>query len=127
MKFTLLAKDKQTAARRGTLTTPHGIIETPIFMPVGTHAAMKAMTPQQVKEAGAQIILSNTYHLHLRPGEELVKKAGGLHRFMSWDAPILTDSGGFQVFSLRDTIVQVDDEGVTFRNVYDGSPAHFTP
>src|SRR3954466_13545525 len=100
MKFTLLKSDTQTAARRGRLETPHGIIETPIFMPVGTHAAMKAMTPLQVKETGAQIILANTYHLHLRPGEGLVEKAGGLHAFMGWDRPILTDSGGFQVFSL---------------------------
>src|SRR5512133_4237996 len=100
MKFTLLKKDTKTAARRGRLETPHGVIETPIFMPVGTHAAMKAMTPAQVDETGAQIILANTYHLHLKPGEALVQKAGGLHRFMNWPKPILTDSGGFQVFSL---------------------------
>src|SRR6185369_15338617 len=100
MRFTLLKKYAATAARRGRIETPHGIIETPIFMPVGIHAAMKAMTPEQVTATGAQIILSNTYHLHLRPGEGLVEKAGGLHKFMSWDRPILTDSGGFQVFSL---------------------------
>ncbi len=125
MKFTLLATDKQTAARRGTLTTPHGTIETPIFMPVGTHAAMKAMTPQQVKEAGAQIILSNTYHLHLRPGEELVKKAGGLHKFMAWDAPILTDSGGFQVFSLPNK--RITDDGVFFKHEITGEEIFLDP
>ncbi len=100
LKFELLAKDKGTRARRGRVTTPHGVIETPIFMPVGTHGALKAMTPAQVDDAGAQIILSNTYHLHLKPGEALVEKAGGLHKFMNWPKPILTDSGGFQVFSL---------------------------
>ncbi len=125
MKFTLLAKDKQTAARRGTLTTAHGTIETPIFMPVGTHAAMKAMTPQQVKEAGAQIILSNTYHLHLRPGEDLVKKAGGLHKFMAWDAPILTDSGGFQVFSLPNK--RITDDGVFFKHEITGEEIFLDP
>lgn len=125
MKFTLLAKDKQTAARRGTLTTPHGTIETPIFMPVGTHAAMKAMTPLQVKEAGAQIILSNTYHLHLRPGEDLVKKAGGLHKFMAWDAPILTDSGGFQVFSLPNK--RITDDGVFFKHEITGEEIFLDP
>jgi queuine tRNA-ribosyltransferase len=92
--------------------------ETPIFMPVGTHAAMKAMTPEQVKETGAQIILCNTYHLHLRPGESLVEKAGGLHRFMSWDGPILTDSGGFQVFSLPKK--RITDSGVFFRHEITG-------
>src|SRR5512139_882824 len=98
MDFTLIKTDTKTSARRGTLVTPHGKIETPIFMPVGTHAAMKAMTPMQVEECGTQILLCNTYHLHLRPGEALVEKAGGLHKFMAWDGPILTDSGGFQVF-----------------------------
>ncbi len=99
-RFELLATDRATRARRGRLHTPHGLIETPIFMPVGTHGALKAMTTAQVAETGAQIILANTYHLHLKPGEQLVAKAGGLHRFMAWERPILTDSGGFQVFSL---------------------------
>ena len=112
--FTLLGTDPDTAARRGRVSTPHGDIETPIFMPVGTHAAMKAMTPAQVAEAGAQIILANTYHLHLKPGEGLVEKAGGLHRFMHWERPILTDSGGFQVFSLPKK--KITEEGVYFRH-----------
>ena len=123
--FTLLAKDRQTAARRGRLTTPHGPIETPIFMPVGTHAAMKAMTPAQVKESGAQIILANTYHLHLRPGEGLVEKAGGLHRFMAWDGPILTDSGGFQVFSLPNK--RITEEGAFFRHEISGEEVFLDP
>ncbi|HKZ16756.1 MAG TPA: tRNA guanosine(34) transglycosylase Tgt [Geobacteraceae bacterium] len=125
MKFTLNKKDSKTAARRGTLVTPHGVIETPIFMPVGTHAAMKAMTPEQVKETGAQIILCNTYHLHLRPGESLVEKAGGLHRFMSWDGPILTDSGGFQVFSLPKK--RITDSGVFFRHEITGEEIFLDP
>jgi queuine tRNA-ribosyltransferase len=125
MKFTLIKKDSKTAARRGTLVTPHGVIETPIFMPVGTHAAMKAMTPEQVRETGAQIILCNTYHLHLRPGESLVEKAGGLHRFMSWDGPILTDSGGFQVFSLPKK--RITDSGVFFRHEITGEEIFLDP
>jgi queuine tRNA-ribosyltransferase len=125
MKFKLLKKDAKTAARRGTLETPHGVIETPIFMPVGTHAAMKAMTPEQVKESGAQIILSNTYHLHLRPGEDLVKKGGGLHKFMAWDAPILTDSGGFQVFSLPNK--RITDDGVFFKHEITGEEIFLDP
>lgn len=125
MKFKLIKKDTRTSARRGSLTTPHGTIETPIFMPVGTHATMKAMTPSQVKETGAQIILSNTYHLHLRPGEDLVAKAGGLHRFMGWDGPILTDSGGFQVFSLPNK--KITDEGVFFRHEVSGEEVFLDP
>ncbi|WP_298272896.1 tRNA guanosine(34) transglycosylase Tgt [Geobacter sp.] len=125
MKFTLRKMDKSTSARRGTLVTPHGTIETPIFMPVGTHAAMKAMTPAQVKETGAQIILSNTYHLHLRPGEELVARAGGLHRFMAWDGPILTDSGGFQVFSLPNK--RITEEGAYFRHEVTGEEIFLDP
>jgi len=117
-RYTLRAKDPSSSARRGTLETPHGLIETPIFMPVGTHAAMKAMTPRQVGDCGAQIILCNTYHLHLRPGESLVEKAGGLHRFMGWDGPILTDSGGFQVFSLPKK--RITDDGVFFRHEITG-------
>ncbi len=113
-RFELLATDRTTAARRGRLSTPHGVIETPIFMPVGTHAALKAMTPAQVAETGAQIVLANTYHLHLKPGEGLVEKAGGLHAFMNWPKPILTDSGGFQVFSLPNK--KITDAGVHFRH-----------
>ncbi|HEX5773204.1 MAG TPA: tRNA guanosine(34) transglycosylase Tgt [Geomobilimonas sp.] len=124
MKFTLKKKDA-SGARRGTLTTPHGTIETPIFMPVGTHAAMKAMTPIQVKECGAQIILSNTYHLHLRPGEGLVEKAGGLHRFMAWDGPILTDSGGFQVFSLPNK--RITEDGAYFKHEITGEEVFLDP
>jgi len=125
MKFKLIQKDRGSAARRGNLTTPHGIIETPIFMPVGTHAAMKAMTPAQVKECGAQIILSNTYHLHLRPGEGLVEKAGGLHNFMAWDRPILTDSGGFQVFSLPNK--RITDNGAYFKHEITGEEVFLDP
>ena len=125
MKFTLLKKDPRTAARRGRLETPHGTIETPIFMPVGTHAAMKAMTPEQVSTAGAQIILSNTYHLHLRPGEGLVEKAGGLHKFMAWDKPILTDSGGFQVFSLPNK--RITEDGAYFRHEITGEEVYLDP
>jgi queuine tRNA-ribosyltransferase len=115
------------AARAGVLRTAHGEVRTPVFMPVGTKGTVKTLHPDEVRDLGAQILLGNTYHLHFRPGSDVVRDLGGLHRFMSWDAPILTDSGGFQVFSLRDTIARVDDEGVTFNNVYDGSPAHFTP
>ena len=124
MKFTLKKKDP-SGARRGTLTTPHGTIETPIFMPVGTHAAMKAMTPVQVEECGAQIILSNTYHLHLRPGEGLIEKAGGLHRFMAWDGPILTDSGGFQVFSLPNK--RITEDGAYFKHEITGEEVFLDP
>ncbi len=125
MRFTLLNIDSKTAARRGRLETPHGIIETPIFMPVGTHAAMKAMTPDQVSATGAQIILSNTYHLHLRPGEGLVQKAGGLHSFMSWNGPILTDSGGFQVFSLPNK--RITEEGAFFKHEITGEEVFLDP
>ena len=125
MKFTLLKKDATSGARRGRLVTPHGVIETPIFMPVGTHAAMKAMTPVQVKESGAQIILSNTYHLHLRPGEGLVEKAGGLHKFMAWDGPILTDSGGFQVFSLPNK--RITEDGAYFKHEITGEEVFLDP
>lgn len=117
---------KQSGARIGRLHTPHGIVETPVFMPVGTNATVKALTPDDLKNVGAGIILSNTYHLYLRPGHELIKKAGGLHKFMNWDRPILTDSGGFQVFSLSDTN-QITDDGVVFRSHIDGSKHFFTP
>ena len=111
---------KQSGARLGVLHTPHGDIPTPIYMPVGTSACVKAMTPREMKEIGTKILLSNTYHLHLRPGEALVKEAGGLHKFMGWDGPILTDSGGFQVFSLAG-IRKIKEEGVTFQSHLDGS------
>ena len=101
----------QSGARIGEFKTPHGVIETPVFMPVGTQATVKSLTPEDLKKINTQILLSNTYHLHLRPGEEIVKNAGGLHKFMNWDRPILTDSGGFQVFSLAD-LRKITDEGV---------------
>ena len=123
--FELHARDG--AARAGVLRTAHGEVRTPVFMPVGTKATVKTLDPDEVRALGAQIVLANTYHLHFRPGDELVRELGGLHRFMAWDGPILTDSGGFQVFSLRDTIARVDDDGVAFRNVYDGKEARFTP
>jgi queuine tRNA-ribosyltransferase len=123
--FTLVAGDG--AARAGVLRTAHGDIPTPAFMPVGTKASVKALHPDEVRALGAHVILANTYHLHFRPGEETIEGLGGLHRLSGWDGPILTDSGGFQVFSLRDTILALDEEGVTFRSVYDGSEARFTP
>ena len=125
-EFELLHVCAQTGARRGRLHTPHGVIETPVFMPVGTQATVKTMTPEDLKDCGAQIILSNTYHLHLRPGEALVEKAGGLHEFMRWDRPILTDSGGFQVFSLAD-LRKVEERGVEFRSHLDGSKMFIGP
>lgn len=126
IRYELIKECKQTGARLGRLHTPHGIIETPIFMPVGTQATVKAMTPEELKEMEAQIILSNTYHLYLRPGHELVKEAGGLHKFMNWDRPILTDSGGFQVFSLGD-LRKITEEGVTFQSHIDGSKHFLSP
>jgi queuine tRNA-ribosyltransferase len=115
------------AARAGLLRTPHGDVPTPAFMPVGTKASVKTLHPDEVRDLGADILLGNTYHLHFRPGDNVIDELGGLHEFMGWDGPILTDSGGFQVFSLLDTILAVDDDGVTFRSVYDGSPERFTP
>ncbi|MBX5474931.1 MAG: tRNA guanosine(34) transglycosylase Tgt [Thermoleophilia bacterium] len=123
--FTVTAVDG--AARAGILRTAHGEVRTPAFMPVGTKATVKALDPQELRALGTQIVLGNAYHLHFRPGEELVAELGGLHAFMGWDGPILTDSGGFQVFSLRDTLLEADDDGVTFRSIYDGRPARFTP
>ncbi len=117
---------KQSGARAGRLHTPHGIIETPIFMPVGTLATVKGMSPEELLEMGSQIILSNTYHLWLRPGSDLVREAGGLHNFMNWQKPILTDSGGFQVFSLSN-IRTIEEEGVHFRSHLDGSKLFLTP
>ena len=125
--YELIHKDKNTGARRGVIHTPHGDIQTPVFMPVGTQAPVKSMTPEELKEeVGAQIILSNTYHLYLRPGHELIKEAGGLHNFMRWDRPILTDSGGFQVFSLS-ALRKIKEEGVEFHSHLDGSKHVFTP
>ncbi len=118
--------DGSTRARLGRLTLPHGTVETPQFMPVGTNATVKALSPDDIRTTGATIILSNTYHLYLRPGHERIERLGGLHRFMDWDGPILTDSGGFQVVSLGDLRV-VDEDGVTFRSHIDGSVHRFTP
>jgi queuine tRNA-ribosyltransferase len=123
--FDVTARDG--LARAGVLHTAHGDVRTPVFMPVGTKATVKAVDPDELRALGAQIVLGNTYHLHLRPGEELIAELGGLHSFMGWDGPILTDSGGFQVFSLRDTLLAADDDGVTFRSVYDGNPERLTP
>ena len=117
---------KQSGARIGEFTTPHGVIETPVFMPVGTQATVKSLTPEDLKRINSQIILSNTYHLFLRPGDELVKRAGGLHKFMNWDRPILTDSGGFQVFSLSD-LRKVTDDGVEFKSHLNGERLYITP
>jgi len=123
--FELVARDG--GARAGLLETAHGVVETPVFMPVGTKASVKALLPSELRDLGARILLGNAYHLHFRPGADVIADLGGLHRFMAWDGPILTDSGGFQVFSLRHTILRVDDEGVTFRSVYDGEAESFTP
>ncbi|NJC88128.1 MAG: tRNA guanosine(34) transglycosylase Tgt [Desulfuromonas sp.] len=125
-KFELLATDSATAARRGRLHTRRGVIETPAFMPVGAQGTVKGMLPEQLLEVGAQIILANTYHLYLRPGHELVRQMGGLHRFMQWSGPILTDSGGFQVFSLGD-LRKIEEEGVRFQSHLDGSAHTLTP
>lgn len=135
--FKQLHQDKNFAARTGVISTDHGDIETPIFMPVGTQATVKTLDPIDLKNINAQIILSNTYHLHLRPGEDVVAESGGLHKFMNWDKPILTDSGGFQVFSLglqkekkkndQGSLVKISDEGVTFQSHIDGSLHTFTP
>jgi queuine tRNA-ribosyltransferase len=123
--FEVVATDG--AARAGVLHTAHGDVPTPAFMPVGTKGTVKSVDPDELRALGTTILLGNTYHLHFRPGDELIAELGGLHRFTGWDGPILTDSGGFQVFSLRDTLIAVDDDGVTFRSVYDGAPAGLTP
>ena len=121
-----VASEGTTRARLGRLLTPHGTVETPQFMPVGTNATVKALDPDDLREAGATMILANTYHLALRPGHERIARLGGLHRFMAWDRGILTDSGGYQVVSLGDRLI-IDDDGVTFRSHLDGSPQRFTP
>lgn len=127
IKYELIHECKQSGARRGRIYTPHGVIETPIFMPVGTQATVKSLTPEELKEeVKASIILSNTYHLYLRPGNKLIKKAGGLHKFMNWNRAILTDSGGFQVFSLGD-LRKISEEGVEFKSHLDGSKHFLSP
>src|SRR5258708_3362235 len=124
--FTLDAECPDTWARAGTIHTPHGTIRTPIFMPVGTQATVKSVSPEELRAAGAQIILANTYHLMLRPGSALIDSFGGLHSFMHWDGPIMTDSGGFQVFSLGH-LRKLSEEGAAFKSHLDGSPHLLTP
>jgi queuine tRNA-ribosyltransferase len=126
MPFEFQVEHRDGRARAGSFHTPHGIVETPAFMAVGTQATVKAIDPDELRAMGAQMVLANAYHLHLRPGDELVRQLGGLHRFMAWDGPILTDSGGFQVFSLA-TLNTVSEEGVEFRSHLDGSLRRFTP
>ncbi|MGI5848592.1 MAG: tRNA guanosine(34) transglycosylase Tgt [Christensenellales bacterium] len=126
LQFTINKKCKDTMARTGCIKTPHGKITTPVYMPVGTQATVKALTPQQIESTDAEIILANTYHLYLRPGHDLVKEAGGLHRFMAWDRPILTDSGGFQIFSLG-ALRKITEKGVEFSSHLDGSKHILTP
>lgn len=126
MSFEFTVQQTEGRARHGVLHTPHGVVETPAFMAVGTLATVKSLDPDELRQAGAQMILANAYHLHLRPGDELVRDMGGLHRFMQWDGPILTDSGGFQVFSLEG-LRKVSEEGVEFRSHLDGSARQFTP
>jgi queuine tRNA-ribosyltransferase len=123
-QFQVLAKSGK--ARAGIFQTPHGQLLTPVFAPVGTQAVVKTLTPVQLEELGATLVLSNTYHLYLRPGDDLILDMGGLHQFMKWNGPILTDSGGFQVFSLAESR-KIDDEGVTFKSHVDGSTHRFTP
>ena len=124
--YQVLQTDSRTLARTGRLTTAHGVVETPVFMPVGTQGTVKAMLPSELVEIDASIILGNTYHLMIRPGLEIVKQAGGLHRFMGWDGPILTDSGGYQVFSLA-RLRQITPAGVAFQSHVDGSPLFLGP
>ncbi|MGD1905925.1 MAG: tRNA guanosine(34) transglycosylase Tgt [Leptolyngbyaceae cyanobacterium] len=124
--YTCEARCSQTQARAGVFTTPHGLVQTPRFMPVGTLANVKTVTPEQLKPTGAQMVLANTYHLHLQPGEDIVAAAGGLHQFMGWDGPMLTDSGGFQVFSLSE-MRTISEQGVKFRSPKDGRQINITP
>ena len=125
-EFNIIAECSRTGARAGELTTPHGIINTPVFMPVGTLATVKSMSSRELEEINSQIILGNTYHLYLRPGSEIISKAGGLHKFMNWSRPILTDSGGFQVFSLA-KLQKITDENVICRSHIDGSLLIMSP
>src|SRR3989344_1871065 len=146
ISFKITSKDKNSKARAGVIKTPHGDIETPSFVPVGTQATVKAVSPRDLKEMGVQVVLANTYHLHLRPGEDLIKKLGGLGKFMSWNGPTMTDSGGFQVFSLgiglehgvgkllrdeegeaRPRLNKITEEGVTFQSHIDGSSQFLSP
>src|SRR5256884_2046768 len=124
--FEVKATDKSTKARSGRLTTGHGLIETPAFMPVGTQGSVKAMSPRELREVNAQIILGNTYHLFVRPGLDVIKHFGGLHKFINWDGPILTDSGGYQIFSLA-KLRKITEDGVHFQNHVDGTPAFISP
>lgn len=124
--FRLITKDSATSARVAQISTPHGDFQTPIFMPIGTQGSVKTVSSEDLEQVGAQIILGNSYHLYLRPGHELIQKAGGLHKFMSWNRPILTDSGGYQIFSLN-SLAKVTEEGVRFQSHWDGSFHHFTP
>lgn len=126
MNFELIHEDKETRARAGRITTPHGTVETPVFIPVGTQATVKTLCPRELKEINLEILLANTYHLSLRPGADIIKKAGGLHRFMGWDGPILTDSGGYQVLSLAG-LRRISEEGVHFQSHIDGSHRFFSP
>ena len=126
IEFQVIKQHSHSAARLGRILTPHGEIETPVFMPVGTQGTVKALSPEDIIQCGSGIILGNTYHLYLRPGHSVIKSLGGLHRFMNWDKPILTDSGGFQVFSLN-TLAKVTEEGVTFKSHIDGSTHFFSP
>ncbi|MCB2181655.1 MAG: tRNA guanosine(34) transglycosylase Tgt [Desulfobulbaceae bacterium] len=126
LPFTLLAKSSRSPARTGVLKTAHGLVQTPIFMPVGTQATVKGVTPENLHEIGAQIILANTYHLFIRPGHELIREFGGLHSFMNWNKPILTDSGGFQIFSLKE-LARISEEGATFKSHLDGSSLFLCP
>ncbi|MBN1958079.1 MAG: tRNA guanosine(34) transglycosylase Tgt [Desulfuromonadales bacterium] len=125
-RYALLQQDMNSQARRGRLVTAHGVVETPVFMPVGTQGTVKGMLPEALKEIGVQILLANTYHLYLRPGHQLIKQLGGLHRFMNWEGPILTDSGGFQVFSLGD-LRKISEQGASFQSHLDGSKHLLTP
>ena len=128
IKYELIKEEKNTKARLGKVKTNYGEVETPMFMPVGTRAAVKGLTPDQVKECGSGVVLANTYHLWLRPGEDIVKEAGGLHKFMNYDGPILTDSGGFQVFSLaKNKKKDITEEGVHFKSHIDGTKLLLTP
>src|SRR5438270_4729501 len=124
--FDLLATDPRSKARRGRLTTPHGVIETPAFIPVGTQGSVKAMSPRELRELDAEVVLGNTYHLFVRPGLDVIKHFGGLHKFMNWPRPILTDSGGYQIFSLA-KLRKITEEGVHFQNHVDGTPAFISP
>ncbi len=126
VRYELLHTCRQSGARLGVLHTPHGDVQTPVYMPVGTQAVVKAMTSREMEEIGTQILLANTYHLHLRPGDGLIAQAGGLHRFMAWNRPILTDSGGYQVFSLAE-LNRITEDGVSFRSHLDGSPLFMGP